>query len=97
MSSDTRAGWEKDLPEWVAAVDVEASAGYQRGAEPAQRELPGIRVATVEGADPHGKREVVRSLIGAEHEVFAGDRADAQHAVGDQVARCVDELTDRRG
>lgn len=47
---------------------------------------------SIEPADPHCERQVVRLPVGIEREVFAGNRANAQHSVLDEIAG-IEELS----
>ena len=56
----------------VTTVDEEQSAGDEDVGQPGQCPFSRLRVAAVEGPDPHRHGEVVAGLVGIEHQVLAG-------------------------
>lgn len=88
---------KRDLAQWVPTVDEESATGNDRLREPVKGAPAGRRMTTVQGADPHREREVVRMLIGGEYEVFAGNGANTEHAGRDEITGRPDELLDRCG
>lgn len=51
-------------------------------------------MTAIQRADPHRESEVVRCLVGREHEVFAGNGAHAEKASTDEILGRVGELLD---
>lgn len=68
------------------------ATGTKRVRDLSQRALADSGVTSIEPADPLCERQVVRLPVGIEREVFAGNRANAQHSVLDEIAG-IEELS----
>lgn len=73
-------------------MDEQSSAGDKCMGEPLQGARCHLRVTAIQRADPHRESEVVRCLVGREHEVFAGNGAHAENASTDEILGRVGEL-----
>lgn len=98
-----RTGTTVDLPaqvelaQWAAAVDEDSTIGGKDSPDARQRSLTRRRMATIECADPNGKYDVERLVVGLQDERLGIDLADAHPTRRNLLARASAGLRHRLG
>jgi len=88
---------QRDLFEWIAAVNEQPAALGQRLLEPAKGNAPRSRVATIQRTDPHSKRKIIGPLSFGQDKILNGNAAELKPARRELRTRAVRRLRDRFG